>query len=108
MKLLRTLLLFLLLSGVCFAETEIVDWVGQAGFYESNYPDCNKNQKAQMLYDSMIKNGAKGVTLEKKVYKVQVYHVYYNGTQLWPTEHQTAWKPRDLSKRLRELETFFK
>ena len=104
----KVFFLVLLFCGICFAN-EPINWSDSAGFYESNYITCTKNEKAKMLYDSMIRNGEKA-SLVEKVYKVRVYEVYNNGVKYWPIKREnnnnnkTPDRYKNLNDRIQELE----
>ena len=112
MKLKIPLLLSIFISCLCFAN-EPINWQQEAGFYESNYPNSSNNEKALMLYKSMIDNGERGVSLEKKIYKIKIYHIYMDGIKVWPTESQRKHNRtlseicNDLSKVSHDLENQF-
>ena len=73
------------------------DWEQQAEFYGSNYPDCSRNEKAQLLMDSMTYE-KESFTTTTKEYKVSIIYVYWDGKQIWPLKDYRTKKKSGLEE----------
>lgn len=74
-----------------------IDWKQQAEFYRDNYPGCTSNEKARMLADSMSSNKQQ-FNIDKKVYRVEVLHLYIDGRKIWPVDKTKSKKRFDYSE----------
>ena len=61
------------------------DMKDQIGFYQSNYPNCTSNEKAEMIIKSFTEQKFK-FSVSDRYYKVKVTCIFKDGERLWPIQ----------------------
>ena len=78
-----------------------------AGYYEDNMPDTPENDKAQLLYDRLKKDGWNVNITEQRV-KVTRKVVSIDGRRLWPTASGASYDWNDWQSNIKHTEKTIK
>ncbi len=60
-----------------------IDWEGTMGFYESCYPDLTRNEKAELIIESMKKENEEFEVMYT-YYKIKHTCILFRGKTIWP------------------------
>jgi len=83
-------------------------WKNKAGFYDSNYPNITKNNKAKMIIDRMKFEGKVPIVEEREIITKVIVVYNESGTQIWPTEEiKNKANLSNIGDRLEELGSVF-
>lgn len=66
----------------------VTDWKEYSGYYDSRYPELDRNERAQLLIDLLVTSKETFYVI-KRQYQVEEVWVYKNGRPLWPVDGDT-------------------